>query len=183
MNQQIPVFHQEIRQQMCRGGRCYIATTAIVLVPVFSVGPVRWPSAVRAGTCCLADSVVTCWRSVAHPALDCVYKHQTFKLISLKIKILCFILYTRNSCVFKKNKPNDFFFALCQTFDNFLVGVHCSIRRSFLSIDHNWKQLFRSVKISKSTNFAMNYKFLIEVLIEIHKQPLLYFFIADKCSV
>lgn len=114
----------------------------------------------------------------------CLQTHHTFKLISLKIKILCFILYTRNSCVFKKNKPNDFFFLLyAKHLIIFLVGVHCSIRCSFLSIDHDWKQSFRSVKISKSTNFAMNYKFLIEVLIEIHKQPLLYFFIADKCSV
>lgn len=96
---------------MCSGGACYITTTAIVLVPVFSVGPVRWPSAVRAGTCCLADSVATCWRSVAHPALDCVYKHQTFKLMSLKIKILFFIC-TLVSHVYSRKINQMIFFLL-----------------------------------------------------------------------
>lgn len=108
---------------MCSGGACYITTTAIVLVPVFSVGPVRWPSAVRAGTCCLADSVAMCWRSVAHPALDCVYKHQTFKLMSLKIKILFFICTLVSHVYSRKINQMIFFFALCQTYDNFLVGA------------------------------------------------------------
>lgn len=35
-------------------------TARVLSVPVFSVGPVRWPSAVRVGMCYLADSVVMC---------------------------------------------------------------------------------------------------------------------------